>query len=61
MYWLFTDIVRYRQSVNRRLTLDERVKILQLMVYMMNQIREEQELTYRVASLVHGVKTLKGS
>jgi hypothetical protein len=61
MYWLFTDIVRYRQSVSRRLTLDERVKILQLMVYMMNQIKEEQELTYRVATLVHGVKTLKGS
>lgn len=61
MYWLFTDIVKYRQHVGRRLTLEERVKILQLMVYMMNQIKDEMELTQRVSSLVHEVKMLKHS
>ena len=61
MYWLFTDIVKYRQHVGRRLTLDERVKILQLIVYMMNQIKDEMELTQRVSSLVEQTKMLERS
>lgn len=59
MYWLFTDIVKYRQHVGRRLTLDERVKMLQFMVYMMNQIKDEMELSQRVKSLTDEVKTLQ--
>ena len=61
MYWLFTDIVKYRQHVGRRLTLDERVKILKLMVYLLNQMKDEMELTQRVSSLVEQTKSLKGS
>jgi hypothetical protein len=61
MYWLFTDIVKYRQHIGRRLTLNERVKILQLMVYMMNQIKDEMELTQRVSSLVEQTKMLERS
>ena len=61
MYWLFTDIVKYRQSIGRRLSLEERVKILQLMVYMMNQIKDEMELSQRVSSLVEQTKSLTGS
>ena len=58
LYVTFMNIVQYRQSIGRKLTLEEKAKMIQFIFMIVQQCHEQCELEHRVARLVQETKSL---
>jgi len=58
LYVTFLNMVNYKKAIGRGLTLDEKAKMIQVILFIAKQAHEQAELEHRVGLLLEGTKNL---